>query len=60
MIHGPWQYQLASLVFVTPVYTVILLLVATLAGEQAYFMKVAARMWGRFIPALRQKKQAQN
>lgn len=53
LIHGPWDYRIASFIFVTPVYTVILLCVATLFGQQAYFITVAKRMWGRLIPALR-------
>jgi hypothetical protein len=56
LIYGPWQYQLGSVLIVTPIYTVILVCVATLAGQQAYFMTVVHRMWGRIIPGLRAKK----
>ena len=52
MMEGPWSYRIASIVCVTPVYTVILLLVGTAAGQHAFFLTVAQRMWSRILPGL--------
>ena len=56
MKEGPWSYRILSLLMVTPIYTLILVTVGTIFGQQAFFLKVARRMWGRFIPSLRAPK----
>eukprot|EP00392_Amoebophrya_sp_AT5.2_P013566 g13695.t1 len=48
---GPWSYRFLSLILVSPIYTLILLTVGTLAGRHTFFAKVAQRMWRRFLPA---------
>lgn len=53
--HTPHLAPLAT-AQVTPIYSVILVTVGTVFGQQAFFLKMAQRMWGRFIPALRTKK----
>ncbi|KAI8599412.1 hypothetical protein EDD21DRAFT_379971 [Dissophora ornata] len=47
---GPWSFRIAYLCTTLPLYSSVLLTVATLAGRRPYFMKVVLRMWGRFLP----------
>jgi len=47
---GPWSYRLAYIATMTPLYTVMLLTIGTLAGRHAFFKHVVQRMWGRLIP----------
>eukprot|EP00056_Hartaetosiga_gracilis_P018803 m.11944 g.11944 ORF g.11944 m.11944 type:complete len:217 (-) comp7089_c0_seq1:36-686(-) len=49
---GPASFYIASFAFVTPIYTVILLTVGTLFGQQPYFLQIASRMWSRILPFL--------
>ncbi|CAD7944906.1 unnamed protein product [Amoebophrya sp. A120] len=48
---GPNSYRVLSIFLVSPVYTLILLTVGTLAGRHTYFAKMAQKMWRRFLPA---------
>ncbi|CAN0143631.1 unnamed protein product, partial [Phaeothamnion confervicola] len=47
---GPWSYRFASVMLVSPVYTLILLTLGTAAGRHTFFANMARRMWGRFLP----------
>ncbi|KAF9113322.1 hypothetical protein BGX27_001772 [Mortierella sp. AM989] len=50
MREGPWSFRIAYLSTTLPLYSCILLTVATVAGRRPYFKKVVLRMWGRFLP----------
>ncbi|KAF9356043.1 hypothetical protein BGX26_005806 [Mortierella sp. AD094] len=50
MKEGPWSFRIAYLGTTLPLYSCILLTVATIAGRRPYFKKVVLRMWGRFLP----------
>ncbi|KAF9428282.1 hypothetical protein BGZ76_001992 [Entomortierella beljakovae] len=50
MKEGPWSYRIVYLGTTLPLYSCILLTVASVAGRRPYFMKVVLRMWGRFLP----------
>eukprot|EP00730_Choanoeca_flexa_P014606 TRINITY_DN6447_c0_g1_i1.p1 TRINITY_DN6447_c0_g1~~TRINITY_DN6447_c0_g1_i1.p1 ORF type:complete len:195 (+),score=22.45 TRINITY_DN6447_c0_g1_i1:62-646(+) len=56
MRDGPWSYRIASFLMVTPIYTVILLLVGTASGQHAFFLNVAQRMWSRLLPGIVKRK----
>ncbi|CAD7945850.1 unnamed protein product [Amoebophrya sp. A25] len=47
---GPNSYRVLSLTVVSPIYTVILLTIGTVAGRHNFFANVAQRMWRRFLP----------
>ncbi|EGD78374.1 hypothetical protein PTSG_09441 [Salpingoeca rosetta] len=49
---GPWSFRLASLAFVTPIYTVILLVVGTIFGQHHFFKYMALKMWSRILPGI--------
>eukprot|EP00043_Microstomoeca_roanoka_P029411 m.21784 g.21784 ORF g.21784 m.21784 type:complete len:222 (-) comp9182_c0_seq1:200-865(-) len=51
-LEGPWSFRLASFVFVTPIYTVILLMVGTIFGQHYYFRHVALKLWSRLLPGI--------
>jgi hypothetical protein len=55
MVDGPWTYRIGSVLFVTPVYSLLLLFFGTVSGKHAYFIKVARRMWARLLPFLFRK-----
>ena len=42
---GPWSYRIGSFVLVSPVYTLILLTVGSLAGRHNFFAAMARKMW---------------
>lgn len=48
---GPWSYRVLSVLLVQPIYTVILITVGTLFGRHIYFVKMAQKIWRRFLPA---------
>ncbi|KAK3835210.1 MAG: hypothetical protein JOS17DRAFT_561024 [Linnemannia elongata] len=50
MKEGPWSFRFAYLCTTLPLYSCVLLTVATVAGRRPYFKKVVLRMWGRFLP----------
>ncbi|KAG0201203.1 hypothetical protein BGX33_010452 [Mortierella sp. NVP41] len=50
MKEGPWSFRFAYLCTTLPLYSCVLLTVATIAGRRPYFKKVVLRMWGRFLP----------
>ncbi|KAF9965151.1 hypothetical protein BGZ70_005331 [Mortierella alpina] len=50
MKEGPWSFRIAYLSTTLPLYSCVLLTVATIAGRRPYFKKVVLRMWGRFLP----------
>ena len=50
MWNGPWSYRIASLLIVTPIYSLILLTVGTLAGRHKQFAKQTLKIWGRVLP----------
>lgn len=45
---GPWSYRICSLVIMSPVYSVLLVLVGTVFGRHFYFRHFAAKMLSRF------------
>eukprot|EP00052_Salpingoeca_macrocollata_P017081 m.138272 g.138272 ORF g.138272 m.138272 type:complete len:156 (-) comp20259_c0_seq2:53-520(-) len=56
MVDGPWSYRIASVLFVTPVYSVILIVVGTLFGKHAFFLGQVRKIWARLLPGLRPRK----
>jgi len=42
---GPWLYRLIYFLVMTPSYSVTLLLMGTIFGRQAFFLKILKRMW---------------
>ncbi|CAG8535321.1 6993_t:CDS:2 [Ambispora gerdemannii] len=49
-LEGPWSYRLTYLSITLPLYSLILLIIGTIAGRHAFFKNVVVRMWGRLIP----------
>jgi len=47
---GPWAYRVAYVVTITPIYSLLLVIVGTLFGRHAFFKRFAKRMWTRMIP----------
>ncbi|KAF9924752.1 hypothetical protein FBU30_005355 [Linnemannia zychae] len=47
---GPWSFRIAYICTTLPLYSCILLTVASIAGRRPYFKKVVLRMWSRFLP----------
>ena len=50
MKEGPWSYRIGSLVIVSPIYSVVLLTVGTLAGRHRFFARMSYKIMGRFVP----------
>ncbi|KAG0262401.1 hypothetical protein BG011_010198 [Mortierella polycephala] len=50
MKEGPWSFRVTYLCTTLPLYSCVLLTVATIVGRRPYFKKVVLRMWGRFLP----------
>ncbi|KAG0211996.1 hypothetical protein B0O80DRAFT_425798 [Mortierella sp. GBAus27b] len=50
MREGPWSFRIIYLTTTLPLYSCILLTVATVAGRRPYFKVVVLRMWGRLLP----------
>jgi len=48
--NGPWSYRVAYVVTITPIYSILLVVIGTLFGRHAFFKKFAKRMWTRMIP----------
>lgn len=59
---GPWSYRICSLVIMTPLYSMLLVVVGTIFGRHAYFRHFAVKMFSRFgiPPHLMDKNFAQN
>eukprot|EP00026_Physarum_polycephalum_P017327 Phypoly_transcript_18521.p1 GENE.Phypoly_transcript_18521~~Phypoly_transcript_18521.p1 ORF type:complete len:199 (+),score=3.19 Phypoly_transcript_18521:70-597(+) len=47
---GPWAYRAAYVVTITPIYSVLLVIVGTIFGRHAFFKRFAQRMWTRMMP----------
>mmetsp|Transcript_29477 Transcript_29477/g.35057 ORF Transcript_29477/g.35057 Transcript_29477/m.35057 type:complete len:218 (-) Transcript_29477:8-661(-) len=45
---GPWSYRICSLIVMTPLYSMMLVIVGTAAGRHAYFRHFAVKMFRRF------------
>jgi hypothetical protein len=52
LIGGPWSYRVASIIVLTPIYSVMLILVGTAFRRGPHFFKFAKRMWTRMIPRI--------
>ena len=50
MMEGPWSYRILSVLFVSPIYSVILITVGTLAGRHRYFSNMGLKILRRFVP----------
>ena len=48
LVEGPNSFRVISVLTVSPIYTVILLTIGTLAGRHSFFAKQAVKMMGRF------------
>jgi len=59
---GPWSYRICSLIVMTPLYSMMLVIVGTVAGRHAYFRHFAVKMFRRFgiPPELMDKNFHQN
>eukprot|EP00700_Malawimonas_jakobiformis_P001316 EC721056.1.p1 GENE.EC721056.1~~EC721056.1.p1 ORF type:complete len:167 (+),score=11.89 EC721056.1:57-557(+) len=47
---GPWTYRIASIVALTPIYSVMLMGVGTAFRRGPFFIAFAKNMWTRMIP----------
>lgn len=45
---GPWSYRICSLVIMSPIYSVLLVVVGTVFGRHFYFRHFAVKMISRF------------
>lgn len=45
---GPWSYRICSLVIMSPIYSVLLVMVGTTFGRHAYFRHFSVKMLSRF------------
>eukprot|EP01112_Ceratiomyxa_fruticulosa_P023279 TRINITY_DN882_c0_g1_i1.p1 TRINITY_DN882_c0_g1~~TRINITY_DN882_c0_g1_i1.p1 ORF type:complete len:222 (-),score=37.30 TRINITY_DN882_c0_g1_i1:129-794(-) len=52
LVQGPWDYRIAYIFVITPIYSVLLVLFGTLFARHDFFKKFAIRMWVRMIPWL--------
>ena len=50
MKEGPWSYRVLSILLVSPIYSVILITIGTLAGRHRYFSNMGLKILGRFLP----------
>ena len=50
MKDGPWSYRILSFLLVSPIYSVILITVGTLAGRHRYFSNMGLKILKRFVP----------
>ena len=50
MLDGPWSYRLASVFLITPCYSVLLFLFASLLGRSAWGKWFVFKMWRRILP----------
>ena len=57
VFHGPWRYWLAYLVIGSVLYSALLVLIGTLAGQHTYFRTRLLRFWGRLLPFRRPPNQ---
>ena len=48
MKDGPWSYRIASLVIMTPLYSILLVGVGTVFGRHFYFKHFSVKMLSRF------------
>ena len=56
MIEGPWSYRISSIVLISPIYSVILISLGTLAGRHRFFSNMGVKILGRMLPpSLRQR-----
>ena len=47
---GPWSYRIGSLLIVSPIYSVVLITVGSLAGRHVFFARMSYKIMGRFVP----------
>ena len=50
MTEGPWSYRVLSILLVSPIYSVILITIGTLAGRHRYFSNMGLKILRRFVP----------
>ena len=50
LIDGPNSYRVMSLLFISPCYAIMLMLVGTIGGRHLYFAKMSAKILRRFLP----------
>lgn len=50
LINGPNSYRVMSLLFISPIYALMLTFFGTLTGRHNYFAKMGLRIFGRFLP----------
>ena len=48
--NGPWSFRVASLVLVSPVYSLILVTIGTLSGRHRFFANMGQKTICRFLP----------
>lgn len=48
MKEGPWAYRICSIVIMSPIYSVLLVVVGTVFGRHAYFRHFSVKMLSRF------------
>ncbi|KAJ1418195.1 hypothetical protein B484DRAFT_453756 [Ochromonadaceae sp. CCMP2298] len=47
---GPNSYRVASVLCISPIYSVLLLTIGTVAGRHNFFAKMGTKILGRFVP----------
>lgn len=50
LVEGPNSYRIASILFISPVYALLLGITGTLAGRHTFFAKMSFKILGRFFP----------
>ena len=50
MREGPWSYRIGSLLIVSPIYSVVLVTVGSVAGRHLFFARMSYKIMGRFVP----------
>ena len=56
MRDGPWSYRVASVLAISPIYSLLLITFGTLAGRHLLFANMGRKILGRFAPpSLREK-----
>ena len=50
-VEGPNSYRVSSLVLISPIYSMILITLGTLAGRHRFFATMGVKIMGRFLPA---------
>jgi len=56
MMEGPWSYRISSIVLISPIYSMLLITLGTLAGRHRFFATMGVKIMGRMLPSSLKKR----